>query len=159
MKHSIKLEAGKIIVPMNIQDANLKDMSEVDFKVDTGSDYTTISKKELYTLGYSADWIKQNAIRNDRDAKTADGSTIPIYFLQIPKMNILGTEVSNMRLHILLDGDGGAARDLNNLLGLDLLLSFNYMVNNDEDEFIIHRTTKPSKTKTIYPEVQLFNLD
>jgi len=37
----------------------------LEFKIDTGADFSTISKETLYALGYSEDWINTNIDREN----------------------------------------------------------------------------------------------
>ena len=47
-------EHGRVYLPIYVKPLNDVTMRPVDFKVDTGADFTTISKARLQLLGYSA---------------------------------------------------------------------------------------------------------
>jgi len=122
-------------------------MRPIDFKVDTGADYTTISKVALARIGYDMGWIKQNAVAfEDKDKPTtADGTKVNAGYIQLPLINILGYEGKQWPFQIIVDED----KDFRNLLGRDLLTGFNYCTNNDEKKFTIE------KTKVFNPEFPL----
>lgn len=136
-------EYGRVYIPISIKPLNEIRLHKIRFKVDTGADTTTISKKALVDLGYDMNWIKQNAIvYEDKDKPTtAAGEKINAGYVQLPLINILGYEGKNWAFQIIMD----EKQDFRNLLGRDLLTGFNYNFDNDEDYFTI------SKTKTFRP--------
>jgi hypothetical protein len=131
-------EYGRVFIPINIKPIDDITLHKTVFKVDTGADTTTISKKDLQKLGYGMDWIKQNAIvYEDKDKPTtAAGEKINAGYIQIPLINILGYEGKNWVFQIIMD----EKQDFRNLLGRDLLTGFNYNFDNDEDIFTISKT-------------------
>jgi len=127
-------EQGRVLLPIYIKPYHDTTMLLLDFKVDTGADFTTISKSDLRELGYSRSWIDRN-IFEDGSATTASGEYIAIGFICLPFINILGYEARNWPFRVMTD----ESRDFRNLLGRDLLSGFNYTFNNDDDIFQITR--------------------
>ena len=129
---------GRVFVSINIKPLTDVTLRKTSFKVDTGADATTISKKDLGKLGYDMGWIKQNAVvYEDKDKPTtAAGEKINAGYIQLPLINILGYEGKNWVFQIIMDEN----QDFRNLLGRDLLTGFNYNFDNDEDIFTIART-------------------
>lgn len=72
------------------------------FKIDTGADISTISKKYLYRLGYNERWIIENA-KPLSDSTMASGELVTNYIVQLPLLNIYGYEALNWPFAILLD--------------------------------------------------------
>jgi len=114
-------------------------MFDIDYKIDTGADISTISKISLFDLGYDYDWIKQNVIlfKDEDKPTTASGEKVNAGYIQFPLLNILGYEAKYWPFQIIIDDD----KDFRNLLGRDLLSGFNYEFNNDEDLFTITRAS------------------
>jgi len=113
-------------------------MDATDFKVDTGADMTTISKKDLVDIGFNKDWIIKNAKRkSDSVMTTATGDTVNAFYIQLPLINVLGYEARNWPLAILIEDSWD--KDFKNLLGRDLLSGFNYKFNNIQDLLEIER--------------------
>ena len=110
---------GRAFLSIDIKPADDTTMRPIDFKVDTGADYTTISKVILTRIGYDMDWIKQNAVAfEDKDKPTtADGTKVNAGYIQLPLINILGYEGKQWPFRIIIDED----KDFRNLLGRDLL--------------------------------------
>ena len=129
-------ELGRVYI--SIKPLNDTTMLPVRFKVDTGSDISTISKLALEILGYDMDWIRQNVnVFSDKDKPmTASGDKIEAGLIQLPIINILGYEGKRWPFQIIMD----EKQDFRNLLGRDLLAGFNYQFNNDDDIFLINRT-------------------
>lgn len=123
-------------------------MEFVQMKVDTGADFTTMSKENLYTLGYDYAWIKTNAFTGDEyNISTAAGDTEVVGILQIPLINLLGYEATHWPFRIIMD----ERRDFRNLLGRDLLAGFDYTFRNSANQFEIIRT---SNFKPLYAFMQ-----
>ena len=131
-------EYGRVFVPIHVKPLKKIVMRQLQFKVDTGADMSTISKVDLENLGYDMDWIKQNAVVfEDKDKPTtASGDKINAGYVQLPLINILGYEGKGWPFQIIMDEN----QDFRNLLGRDLLIRFNYEFNNDDDLFTIRRT-------------------
>lgn len=129
-------EFGRVYLPIFIKPYGNSIMKHIDFKVDTGADSTTISKKVLSDLGYSMNWIELNAfVFSDADKPTtASGEKVNAGFVQLPLINLLGYEGKFWPFQIIID----EKQDFRNLLGRDLLTGFNYQFNNDDDEFLIN---------------------
>ena len=144
----IKLvEMGRAFVPIYIKPFASTTMNPINFKVDTGSDITTISKRDLAYMGFTTDWIKQNAnIYGHADKPTtASGEKVDAGYVLIPLLNILGYEAKNWPIQIIMDED----HDFRNLLGRDLLVGFNFCFDFDSNHFTIE------KTKAFIPRIPL----
>ena len=130
-------EYGRVYVPIDIKPNQKVTMLPIHFKIDTGADYSTVSKSTLITLGYDMKWLRDNVIvYNDNDKPTtAAGDKINAGYIRLPLINILGYEGKNWPFQIIINDK----QDFRNLLGRDLLTGFNYWFNNDEDIFIITR--------------------
>jgi len=127
-------EQARVFVPIFIKPLHGVTMLPIDFKIDTGADFTTIAKAELRDLGYGDAWIARNT-EGIGSATTASGDHVKIGVVRIPMFNLFGYEALNWPFSILLDEN----KDFRNLLGRDLLSGFNYTFNNDDDIFQIAR--------------------
>jgi hypothetical protein len=90
----------------------------VTFKVDTGSDFTTISWESLEFLGYSKKWVRANTIKAI-PSRLADGTEIVSRLITIGIINFGGFDIKDAR--ILAPQED---LDLKNLFGLNLLYGF-----------------------------------
>ena len=130
-------EYGRVYVSIYMKPHDDITLYPIDFKVDTGADFTTISKVSLEELGYDKDWIALNAtVYRDKDKPTtASGEIINAGYVQLPLINILEYEGKQWPFQVILDDN----QDFRNLLGRDLLTGFNYNFDNDGDVFTIDR--------------------
>jgi len=127
---------GRVYLPMHFKLHDKVSMSKLYFKVDTGADFTTISKVELVRMGYTHDWIMRNAVTgDDHNVTTATGDVHPVGIVQLPLVNFLEYEAINWPFRVLL----GENRDFRNLLGRDLMAGFDYTFRNSTNAFEISR--------------------
>lgn len=130
---------GRVFLPLHLQPRLGTILRLVDMKVDTGADFTTLSKEVLYDLGYDHTWIKENTVTGDRyNVVTAAGDVEVVGLVQVSLANILGYEVRNWPFRIIMD----KKRDFRNLLGRDLLAGFDYTFRNSIGQFEINRINK-----------------
>jgi len=134
---------GRVFLPIYFKPFGAFEMKSILYKVDTGADVTTISKLDIYALGYDEKWISGNIVSRG-SATTATGDYVETALLRIPLLNVLGYEAKNWLFSIVLE-DG---KDFRNLLGRDLLAGFDYTFRNSLNVFEIERT---SKFVAIYP--------
>ena len=126
---------GRVFLPVYLKPHDGTIMELVDMKVDTGADFTTLSKEVLNDLGYDYKWIKENAITGDKyNMTTAAGGIEAVGLIQIPLANILGYEASKWPFRVVMD----EKRDFRNLLGRDLLAGFDYTFRNSVGRFEIN---------------------
>jgi len=130
---------GRVFLPVHLKLRDRNIMQPVYMKVDTGADFTTLSKEILGDMGYGFDWIEENAVTGDMyNVVTAAGDTEVVGLVQVPLANILGYEVSKWPFRVVMDSN----RDFRNLLGRDLLAGFDYTFRNSASRFEISRIGK-----------------
>ena len=155
--HSIPFsEFGRVYLHIAMKPKDDTVMQPVEFKVDTGADKTTISKRSLLALDYDIEWINQNAvIFSDEDKPTtASGDKINAGYIMLPLINILGYEGKSWPFQIIMD----MRQDFRNLLGRDLLTGFNYNFDNDSRIFTIKRTNFFNPIYEFLPEQEINEL-
>jgi len=91
LAHEITLtQDGFTFLDMNIRPNNSHAMEKVRYKVDTGANCTTISKKRLAELGYDENWIKSSKLLKGDERPTA-ATGLPIddcYVVTLPEIRI-----------------------------------------------------------------------
>jgi len=146
-------EYGRVYLPIGIKPHTDILLIDVDFKVDTGADTTTISKKDLHKLGYDMSWIRHNAIvfQDEERPTTAAGDKINAGYVQLPLINILGYEGKHWPFQVIMD----ERQDFRNLLGRDLLTGFNYRFDNDKDFLALTRAKNFKPRYTFLPNQEI----
>ena len=81
---------GFAYVDVDIKPKNSNTMTRVKYKIDTGANCTTISKKMIYKLGYDDEWIKSGKLMEGATAPTlASGLPVPdCYEVILPEIHI-----------------------------------------------------------------------
>jgi len=135
-------ESGRIECRVSIKSYGAYILKDVVFKVDTGADFSTISKNALHELGYNNDWISENKEFGATSASGASGEKLEAYFVRLPVINIFGIEGVDYPFGILLDKEENLPKpscrgceyteakkvDFRPLLGNDILSCFNISV-------------------------------
>jgi hypothetical protein len=112
------------------------------FKVDSGADLTTISKKELVLLGYSYDWIDAHIVADSSHMLSrAGGNAEPAYYLQLDVLNLLGREYVKWPLYVRKEKH----LDFPNLLGVNMLTYYKFAFDYEQWTFLIERIPKPKR--------------
>ncbi|MCL2171732.1 MAG: retroviral-like aspartic protease family protein [Defluviitaleaceae bacterium] len=149
-------EYSRVYVTINFKPHGKTTMLPDDFKVDTGADFSTVSKGSLYDLGYDSKWIYANLVdKSTGTITTASGDEIKSALVQLPIINILGYEAKNWPFLIALDDD----KDFRNLLGRDLLSGFNYSFNNDNKVFEIARAKSFEFILSKFPNQEIHDIN
>ena len=107
MPNKVQLTAeGRAIIRLNIKPLYSFRLEGIRFKLDTGADLTTISKKDLNILGYSAEWIMQNVIKDNKHTLTSvGGKVMDAYYVLIPVSNLFGIDFRNWPFYIHMGDD------------------------------------------------------
>ena len=81
---------GFAVLPVYIKPRNSQTMANVDYKVDSGANCTTISSKRLFELGYDENWILSGKIlESDARPTVASGLTVDdCYQIILPEIRI-----------------------------------------------------------------------
>ena len=96
-------ESGRIECEVHIKPYDSHLMRAVRFKIDTGADFSTISKSTLNMLGYSTQWIETNKKPSESSTTVASGEEIMSYYVRLPLVNIYGVEGTDYPFDILMD--------------------------------------------------------
>jgi len=129
-------------------------MQAVLFRVDTGVDFTSLSKKQIYDLGYSKEWLEENK-KPRQTATLASGEKIHTYYIQMPMVNLYGFEAVNWPFVIAADDE----KDFAHLLGLDLLAGFNFTFDNDNNCFMLARAKSYKQRYDFFPGQAVMNIE
>jgi predicted aspartyl protease len=130
-------------------------LSYLQFKIDTGADLTTISKKDLMLLGYSHKWIEKNKVEEPaRTLTSAGGKTQTACYIKMDTINILGRELIHWPLYIRKENE----YDFPNLLGINVLSHFNLFFNFRDWVFKIENIIIPKKVLPVLPGQHINNM-
>jgi len=166
--------SGRTFCPIYISRFNSAEMIPINFKIDTGADFTTISKSTLCKLNYSLEWIDKNKIPAATPASVASGENIPTYFVPLQSISLFGVAGINYPFGVLLDDEILAPRpgcedcahigikkmDYRLLLGNDLLSCFDIRTDRDCSKLYLERRSSLSmKAPILFPNQHLHSLE
>ena len=123
---------GRVEFAANVMTSDRKSFGGVRFKLDSGSDFTTISCDELYNLGYAHEFL-ENCPFHHLSASTAS-SNVRLQFIKNVSIKFGEREIQNCRIFFALDSQ------LRSLFGSDILKYFNWGVNYDKKLLQLDKT-------------------
>ena len=139
------LDSGRIECEVSIKPYNSPILEVYRFKIDTGADFSTVSKAVLHKLGYTDDWINTNKKLSKGSTSVATGEEIESYYVNLPFISIYGVRGVNYPMSILLDKEEELPKptcegceytksrklDYRCLLGNDILSCFKLLVDRE----------------------------
>ncbi|MDR2167902.1 MAG: hypothetical protein LBE35_08665 [Clostridiales bacterium] len=140
-----KCDLGRVIIQASVLKSDKLSHDYVYFKLDSGSDLTTISLKDLDNLGYTEEFLRNCPIY-EPGATGAGGHAITLRYL--PNISIMfeDREIQGCKLYFSLE-----AR-MRSLFGNDILKYFNREINYDEGELRLNpRDERPGLLKNETP--------
>jgi hypothetical protein len=135
-------ELGRVLFDVQVSTADSKSLKTVDFKLDYGSDFTTLSCEALDLLGYSYEYLKNCPLHDKKASLAADEMNVPIQYITNVTIKFGYREIQNCRVFFALD------TGLRSLFGTDLLKYFNANIDFDDEVLKLYeRRVKPGLAK------------
>ena len=163
------LESGRIVCNVKIRPYDSPILRVVEFKIDTGADFSTISKETLHALGYTPYWIDVNKKLMKGTTSVATGEEVKTYNVCLPFISIYGAKGMDYPFAILLDKEKEIPKptcdgckyteakkfDYRLLLGNDILSCFNINIDRGTGYVHINRLNNLDERNAKYPDRQL----
>jgi hypothetical protein len=143
---------GRVEFFADVSTADGKALRRVEFKLDSGSDFTTISRDDLRTLGYTPDFLQSCPVHPDGVFAASDGPLIRLRYINNVSVKFGDREIQGCCMFFSLEVN------LRNLFGCDILKYFNREVDYDKGEFrLTQRPQAPLLTPGEAP-LQIYTL-
>ena len=126
---------GRIEFDAEVMTGDNLSFDTVTFKLDTGSDFTTLSCADLALLGYSNRFLESRE-RHDIVVAPAASKGIMLQYIEDVSIKFGDRELQGCRVFFKLNSN------LHSFFGSDLLKYFNYEVNQDEGELRLSKSAK-----------------
>jgi hypothetical protein len=123
---------GRVDFDVSVMTGDLKSFKAVRFKLDSGSDFTTIDCEDLHSLGYTNEFLKY-CPSHACTALTASGD-IQLQYIKNVTIKFGDREIQGCRIYFALD------TQLRSLFGSDILKYFNRNINYDDE--LLHLTQR-----------------
>ena len=119
---------GRVEFVADVITGDRKTLGPVEFKLDSGSDFTTISCDDLEALGYKLDYLKACPHHKMRASTASDELSLPLQYIINVSIKFEDRELQGCRIFFALN------TKLRSLFGSDILKYFNWEVNYDQGE-------------------------
>jgi len=142
---------GRVDFLVNIMTSDFKSFKGVRFKLDSGSDFTTVDCKDLFNLGYTREFLKSCPFYPS-SASTAS-SDIRLQYIKNMSIKFNNREIQGCRIFFALDSQ------LRSLFGSDILKYFNWSVNYDKGLLQLDNTEKKPALSTGESPLQIYTIE
>jgi hypothetical protein len=116
---------GRVDFDASVMTGDLKSFKAVRFKLDSGSDFTTVDCEDLQNLGYTRDFLK-NCPAHPSNVSAASGD-MKLRFIKNVTIKFGDREIQGCRIYFALD------TELHSLFGSDILKYFNRNIDYDDE--------------------------
>lgn len=125
----------------SVRKSDGKSHGDVEFKLDSGSHFTTLNYKELRRLGYNDDFLsKCPEHKSEKPTRLADGSIVRLRYIRNQSIKFDDREIQGLRIFFMT----GVDIDFN-LFGSDILKYFYREIDYDAGEFrLMERVARPA---------------
>ena len=142
---------GRVDFDARVTTGDHKSFKAVRFKLDSGSDFTTIDCKDLDNLGYTHEFLKSCQF-HPTNAFTAS-SDIKLQYITNVSIKFGYREIQGCRIFFAF------GTQLRSLFGSDILKYFNWEVNFDESLLRLTQTVKKPLLSTGENSLQIYSVE
>ena len=125
---------GRVEFRANVMTSDRMSLKPIRFKLDTASDFTTLSLKDLRRLGYTQEQLQDCKVFEG--SASTGGGDLELRYIENVSIKFEDREIQNARVFFALDVK------LRSLFGCDILKYFNFSVNYDKGNFTLSQTDK-----------------
>ena len=144
---------GRVEFDAGVITGDRKTLGSVEFKLDSGSDFTTISCDDLETLGYSLEILKACPHYESKASTASDDFRLPLQYITNVSIKFEDRELQGCRVFFALN------TKLRSLFGSDILKYFNWEVNYDKGELrLTELASKPLLSEGEIP-IHIYTLE
>jgi hypothetical protein len=129
---------GRVIFSAEVMTGDCKSFDSIEFKLDSGSDFTTLSCEDLNDLGYSEEFLQSQPFRETLASAASTELTLHLQYIDSVSIKLGDRELQNCRIFFAL------GTKLRSLFGSDILKYFNREIDYDAGKFkLTQRATAP----------------
>jgi hypothetical protein len=132
---------GRVDFDAKVSTADGKSLGDVAFKLDSGSDFTTMSRDALMALGYTLEYLQGCPVYASEASTASEGLQLQLRYIKNVSIKFSDRELQGCRVYFCLD------TSLRNLFGCDILKYFNWEIDYDDGELrLTPRALMPKPT-------------
>ncbi|MCL1999115.1 MAG: retroviral-like aspartic protease family protein [Turicibacter sp.] len=141
---------GRVYIKADILKSDLLSFDEIEFKLDTASDFVTLSMTDLYKLGYTDEHLRTCPTHGI--VTTADGKEIVLQYLTNISIKFEDREFQQVKVYFAI------GTKMRTLFGNNILKYFNLTIDRDKGFVALNRrTTEPTLSAGELP-LQIYSL-
>lgn len=144
---------GRIVFESKVMTGDRKSLGTVMFKLDTGSDFTTISCDELKLLGYTQEYLKSCPHHVGGATLAADEHKTTLQYIPNVSIKFDDRELQHCRIYFAL------GTKLRSLFGGDILKYFNIEINNNEKEIRLSKREDDIPMLDDEMQIQIYSIE
>jgi len=144
---------GRVVFVADVMTGNRLSFRRVYFKLDSGSDFTTVSCDDLEMLGYEPEYLESCPYHDEIASSASEKAALPLQYIKNVSIKFKDRELQGCRVFF------ARGTQLSSLFGSDLLKYFNREINYDAGEL---RLLDLKTTPTLSPgedSIQIYSLD
>ena len=143
---------GRVEFDADVMTGDRKSLRSVEFKLDSGSDFTTLSCDDLEMLGYGMEYLKSCPYHNTHASTASEDLVLPLQYITDVSIKFGERELQGCRIFFAL------GTNLRSLFGSDILKYFNREINYDYNELrLTELKSKPILSPSEKP-IQIYTL-
>jgi hypothetical protein len=146
-------ELGRVEFYAHVMTGNRKSLKKVDFKLDSGSDFTTISCRDLIRLGYSQEYLESCPFHETGATLAADDHKTTLQYIPNVSIKFGDRELQQCRVFFAL------GTKLRSLFGSDILKYFNREIDYDTGVLTLKERKNKPKLATGEVQIQIYSLE
>jgi hypothetical protein len=144
---------GRVEFETHVMTGDNKSFNKVNFKLDSGSDFTTLSCEDLEFLGYSQEYLKSCPEHEVSASTASDELNLKLQYITNVSIKFGDRELQHCRVFFAL------GTKLRSLFGSDILKYFNREICYDAGEFRLSELkNKPLLSRGEVP-IQIYSVE
>ncbi|MCL2016156.1 MAG: retroviral-like aspartic protease family protein [Defluviitaleaceae bacterium] len=141
---------GRVNISLDLSTSDFRNFGNVDFKLDTGSDFVTVNIEDLHRLGYTDNQLKSCPIHGI--ATTADGKEVKLQYMTNISIKYKERELQQATIYFAL------GTQMRNLLGNNWLKYFDIEIKRKASLLTLAETTEPPQLTDGEIPMQIYDL-
>jgi hypothetical protein len=143
---------GRVAFPAMVSTGDRKSLGDVSFKLDTGSDFTTLSCEYLEKLGYTDEYLKSRPFHENKASTATDERELELRYIEHVSIKFGDRELQGCRIFFAL------GTTLHSLFGCDILKYFNREVDYDNCKLRLTERVSTPEPATGEKPIQIYAL-
>ena len=144
---------GRVVFYAHVMTGDRKSVRRINFKLDSGSDFTTLSCDDLDLLGYTHEFLSSRPYHAIKASTASDEIILPLQYISDVSIKFGDRELQTCRVFFAL------GTQLRSLFGSDILKYFNREINYDTGELRLSVCGEKPKLSEGEVSIQIYSIE